>query len=74
VQRAGQVVSREELQKTLWPADTFVEFEHGIDTAVKKIRQALNDSAEILALSRPCLATVIVSSLRSSMWRSQPEY
>jgi Tol biopolymer transport system component/DNA-binding winged helix-turn-helix (wHTH) protein len=46
VQRAGQVVSREELQKTLWPADTFVEFEQGINTAVKKIRQGLNDSAE----------------------------
>ncbi len=46
VQRAGQIVSREELQKALWPADTFVEFEQGVNTAIKKIRQALGDSAE----------------------------
>ena len=46
IQRAGQVVTREELQKALWPADTFVEFEQGINTAIKKIRQALGDSAE----------------------------
>jgi Tol biopolymer transport system component/DNA-binding winged helix-turn-helix (wHTH) protein len=46
VQRAGQVVPREELQKALWPADTFVEFDQGVNTAIKKIRQALGDSAE----------------------------
>jgi DNA-binding winged helix-turn-helix (wHTH) protein len=46
VQRAGQVVPREELQKALWPADTFVEFDQGVNTAIKKIRQALSDSAE----------------------------
>ena len=46
VQRPGQVVTREELQQALWPADTFVEFDHGLNTAIKKIRQALDDSAE----------------------------
>ncbi|HEY1214718.1 MAG TPA: winged helix-turn-helix domain-containing protein, partial [Bryobacteraceae bacterium] len=46
LQRAGQVVTREELQKALWSTDTFVEFEQGINTAIKKIRQALGDSAE----------------------------
>lgn len=46
VERAGQVVTREELQQRLWPADTFVDFEHGLNTAVKKLRQALDDSAE----------------------------
>ena len=46
VRRPGEVVSREELQQALWPADTFVEFDQGLNTAIKKIRQALNDSAD----------------------------
>jgi Tol biopolymer transport system component/DNA-binding winged helix-turn-helix (wHTH) protein len=46
IQRAGQIVQREELKKALWPADTFVEFDQGVNTAIKKIRQALGDSAE----------------------------
>ncbi len=46
LERAGQVVSREELQKTLWPADTFVDFDHGLNKAINKIREALGDSAD----------------------------
>src|SRR5215467_10553590 len=46
LQRPGEVVMREELRQALWPADTFVEFDHGLNTAIKKIRQALNDSAD----------------------------
>jgi Tol biopolymer transport system component/DNA-binding winged helix-turn-helix (wHTH) protein len=42
----GRVVTREQLQSALWPEDTFVDFEHGVNTAVKKLRQALEDSAE----------------------------
>ena len=42
----GQVVTREELQKRLWPADTFVDFDHGLNKAISKIREALGDSAE----------------------------
>ena len=41
----GQVVSREELQMRLWPDGTFVDFDHGISSAVNKLRTALNDSA-----------------------------
>jgi hypothetical protein len=37
-------VEREELKSRLWPADTFVDFEHGLNTAIKKLRQALGDS------------------------------
>jgi TolB-like protein/DNA-binding winged helix-turn-helix (wHTH) protein/Tfp pilus assembly protein PilF len=44
--RAGDVVTREELQKELWPADTFVDFEHNLNSAVKRLRAALGDSAE----------------------------
>jgi Tol biopolymer transport system component/DNA-binding winged helix-turn-helix (wHTH) protein len=42
----GKVVTREQLCSALWPEDTFVDFEHGLNTAVKKLRQALGDSAE----------------------------
>ena len=45
VERPGEVVSREELQQLLWPDHTFVDFEDGLSTAVRKIRQALGDSA-----------------------------
>jgi DNA-binding winged helix-turn-helix (wHTH) protein/Tol biopolymer transport system component len=46
LQAEGEVVTRERLCAALWPKDTFVDFEHGINTAVKKLRQALEDSAE----------------------------
>ena len=42
----GELVTREELQKELWPADTFVDFEHSLNAAVKRLRAALNDSAD----------------------------
>ena len=42
----GGVVTREQLSVALWPDDTFVDFEHGVNTAVKKLRQALGDSVE----------------------------
>ncbi len=46
LERPGEVVAREELQKRLWPADTFVDFDHSLNTAINKIREALGDSAE----------------------------
>src|SRR3954468_23175846 len=45
LERAGDVVSREDLQKAVWPSDTFVDFDFGLNTAIKKIRAALGDSA-----------------------------
>jgi len=42
----GQLVAREELRAKLWPTDTFVDFDHGLNAAVNKLRDALNDSAE----------------------------
>ena len=44
--RPGDVVTREELQAKLWPGNTFVDFEHGLNTAIKKLRQTLGDSAD----------------------------
>jgi TolB-like protein/DNA-binding winged helix-turn-helix (wHTH) protein/cytochrome c-type biogenesis protein CcmH/NrfG len=44
--KPGEVVTREELRKKLWDADTFVDFEHSLGTAINKIREVLGDSAE----------------------------
>ena len=44
--RPGEIVTREELQKRLWPQDTFVDFDLSLNTAVKKLRQALSDDSE----------------------------
>lgn len=44
--RPGELVTRDELHQTLWPAGTFVEFDQGLNTAIKKIRFALRDSAD----------------------------
>jgi len=45
LEHAGEVVTREELRAQLWASDTFVDFEHGLNTAVKELRGALSDSA-----------------------------
>jgi cholera toxin transcriptional activator len=45
LERAGEVVAREELQQKLWPSDTFVDFDHSLNTAINKVREALGDSA-----------------------------
>jgi TolB-like protein/DNA-binding winged helix-turn-helix (wHTH) protein/Flp pilus assembly protein TadD len=46
LEQPGELVTREELQKKLWPANTFVDFDHGLNKAISKIREALGDSAE----------------------------
>jgi len=46
LEQPGEVVTREDLQKKLWPADTFVDFDHGLNKAINKLREALGDSAE----------------------------
>ena len=46
LERSGEVVTRDELRQNLWPADTFVDFDHGLNSAVARLRQALRDSAE----------------------------
>lgn len=45
LERPGEVVTREELQRRLWPADTFVDFDHSLNTAINKLRDALGDTA-----------------------------
>ena len=46
VQRAGQIVSREDIHQHIWGSDTFVDFERGINFSINQIRAALGDSAE----------------------------
>jgi len=46
LERSGEVVARDELRQKLWPADTFVDFDHGLNSAVARLRDALSDSAD----------------------------
>ncbi len=46
LERPGELVTREELREKLWPRDTFVDFEHGLNAAIKKLRAGLGDSAD----------------------------
>src|SRR5690242_9147854 len=46
LERPGELVTREELRERLWRADTFVDFEHGLNKAVNRLRDFLNDRAE----------------------------
>jgi Tol biopolymer transport system component/DNA-binding winged helix-turn-helix (wHTH) protein len=46
LERPGELVTREEIRARLWPQDTFVDFDHGLNAAVRRLREALNDNAE----------------------------
>src|SRR5712671_3845594 len=46
LEHSGEVVTREELRGRLWPADTYVDFDHSLNAAVRRLRDALGDSAE----------------------------
>ncbi len=46
IERPGEVLARDELQKRLWPGETFVDFEHSLNAAIKRLRAALGDSAQ----------------------------
>jgi DNA-binding winged helix-turn-helix (wHTH) protein len=45
LERPGEVVTREELRTSIWPADTFVDFDNSLNTSINKLREALGDSA-----------------------------
>jgi DNA-binding winged helix-turn-helix (wHTH) protein len=45
-EKPGEIVTREELRKRIWPSDTFVDFDGGVNNAVKRLREALGDSAD----------------------------
>lgn len=47
LERPGELVTREEIRARLWPEDTFVDFDHGLNAAVRRLREALNDNASL---------------------------
>jgi len=46
LEKPGDMVTREELQQRIWPSDTFVDFDHGLYNAIRRLREALGDSAD----------------------------
>jgi len=56
LRRPGELVTREELERRLWPHDTVVDFEFGVNTAIYKLRLALGDDSETPAILRHCRA------------------
>jgi len=46
LERPGELITREQLRDALWPSDTFVDFEHGLNKAINKLRDALNDDRD----------------------------
>jgi DNA-binding winged helix-turn-helix (wHTH) protein len=45
LERPGEILTRDELRQRLWPSDVFVDFDHGLNKSVQKLRDALGDSA-----------------------------
>jgi hypothetical protein len=74
LQNAGQVVTRENLRETIWPADTFVDFDHSLNTAVNKIRESLAIPHRARASSKPWPAADTASSPRLTASRRQQQY
>ena len=68
-ERPGELVTREELRRRVWPEDTFVDFDHALNTAIKKIRAALNDDAD----APRYIETVPRRGYRFSALVTQPE-
>jgi DNA-binding winged helix-turn-helix (wHTH) protein len=47
LEHPGELLTRDEIRSRIWPSDTFVDFENGLNTAVRKLRQALGDESDI---------------------------
>jgi DNA-binding winged helix-turn-helix (wHTH) protein len=56
LEHPGELVTRDQLRQRLWPSDIFVDFEHGLNAAMRRLREAIGDSAEAPTSSRPCPA------------------
>ena len=68
LEQPGKVILRDELKKRIWPSDTFVDFDHGINNAIKRLREALQDTAERPHILRRCPGGAIVSRLSSTVF------
>jgi DNA-binding response OmpR family regulator len=58
----GDLITRDELRARLWPSDTFVSFDHGLNAAVNRLRKTLGDSATEPSMSKGCHGGNIASS------------
>src|SRR5215472_12441996 len=67
LEHPGELVTREELRSRLWPADTFVDFDHGLNAAIRRLREALGDSAEIPRFVETVAR--FANSVRPCVWR-----
>lgn len=75
LERPGELVSRAELHQRLWPEGTFVDFDHGLNTAINKIREALGDSASNPRFVETLPAEATASSRPSMCWTAiQPRF
>jgi len=74
IEHHGEIVSREELRSTLWHEDTFVDFETGLNTAIKRLRETLGDSASRSMQERSSVALMAVEgpTLKSLSKRAPP--
>ena len=61
LEHPGDLVTREQLQRRLWPSDTFVDFDRGLNAAINRVREALGTRQRIPALWRLCLGVATVS-------------
>src|SRR6202048_2148960 len=81
LEHAGQTVTREQLRSALWPADTFVDFETGLNTAIKRLRETIGDSAEsprfvetvprrgYRFIGMPCVSTAVAPAAVKARFR-----
>lgn len=69
LEHPGEIVTRGEPRQVLWPSDTFVDFDHSLNTAVMKLREALGDSTGAPFISRSFPSSAIDSSLQSHRQR-----
>ena len=69
LERPGELVTREELRVAIWPADTFVDFDTGLNTIIMRLREVLRDSAEVPVFIETCGARVVAKTSAHFRWR-----
>jgi DNA-binding response OmpR family regulator len=71
LERPGHIVLREEIRKQLWPNDIMVEFDQSINAAVRRLRDALRDSADKPATSRPSRGRATAAFAPWKLWTTR---
>jgi DNA-binding winged helix-turn-helix (wHTH) protein len=71
IERAGETVTREEIPQRLWPGNTFVEFDNGLNVAMTKLRTALSDGADNPRFIETVPRRGRLNPIRSKTWRKR---